>query len=435
MERRGGVEACLEACRAAARTLSLHATAAALTLRDTFCAEALSRYVAYILARGAIYASSGGDVAACVGLLEEALGIRAAEAFALLPKARENLTLMLICAKQPGALERLESLPLASISDHVWTFGSDFPSVIQELGSQLLTRQLELINGCQHSLHNPHMLHEMKSAAQLSLLRVFSVRIQYVEQIIKKSVSDSEMSQTVLWSEYIRCIGDFDSTQLATAAALQILGDETETPVCCVLTVLLTWFVETPDRCMADKTRQRCELFMRSIDINHEDLFSSTYMVEKMKLNATIPPVELVAFYILYSMKERETVQQYELLSNTPVALYATDTNAVVLLLMAQARLTAAMNDLDRFSTSLERALYILRYPFLTWGSPLDIFWDSLVDIAHYTTLVLYSLVPVLLKSQGEKTGEWRLEILKIGERLAVLHPLLREHASAGSGV
>ncbi|CCW65049.1 unnamed protein product [Phytomonas sp. EM1] len=433
IEQHESVESCVETCRVAARTLSAQASAASLTLKDTFCAETISRYVAHIVAQGAVYASRGADIAACVALLEEALGIHPCQAFALLPKARENLTLMLICAKQTGGLSQAECLPLASISDHSWTFCRYFPNVTQELCGQLLAGQLELINSCQRSLLNQHMLDEMKSAAQLSLMRVFSVCIQYMEQIMRKLVADSEISQAVLWSEYIHCIGDFDSAQVASAMALQLITDDTKPPVSCILTVLLIWFMDTPDVCMTDKVLQRCALFMQNVGIDQGEIFSSTYMVEKMKVNPTIPPVEWVSFYILYSMKE-ETLQQYELLSNIPVALYVTDTNAVVLLLMAQARLAADMDDLARFISSLKRALYILRHPFLMWGSPLDIFWNSLVGIAHCTTLMLYSLVPVLLKSLGGKTMEWRLSILKVGEQFGVLHPLLKEHISARDG-
>lgn len=417
------VAACTSACWAAVDALSIQATAAcSVDPPDTLYALHAARHMAYVLVRCAA-ALASRDTDAAVTLLSAV--VEQGSSLLLTPIALTNFALLLIVLKQTGTLaEVAATLPLGAVSDQLFTLGACFPRRPQEFCGQLLNGQLELIAACQRERFDPQLLEKMKASVQLSLLRAFSVSLQYVEQILKKAAPHSETTQGVLWTEYARCVALHDSTSAARQVTVALL-DTAVTDCSCLLGLLLSWHVAVY-REKVDALAERC---CAAFEHRHH-LPPSSSLEEKYvagSATADVQVVEWIAYGILSASQAPTHVARHAALCALPLELLVADVDGAVLWLFAMVKNAAAVADLAVFTDGVERALVVLQEYHVRCWSPLDVWYDEVIGTPHCVVLRLYQTLPALLSSAGDHTEAWRVVVLQVASRLGVLHPLLRD--------
>eukprot|EP00796_Vickermania_ingenoplastis_P009727 gene9727-6815_t len=330
--------------------------------------------------------------------------------FFLVPVALHNITLLCAAVHQATeyGLQGVDLLPLGAISDQIFLL-SDAGSHSPGGAVPLLNQHLKLLNRCEEATLQCSLMDELRTSAQLSLMRCFHLRLAVAEQLVLKSFMNGEVSQSVLWLEQLSMMERDDTIDHGTEMTGALLDACAESRNYLAL-LLLVWRLEG-----------RGVVPLLPADVVLDDSSDSTLGDTECCLNAAA----------------RIIVQSYPLVLEERVKLlrdglvdprFCHDPNAITLILMALLRIHAVQENVEAFTVSLRMAGTVLLEQHLAWWSPLDVFYDEIIGVPHFTLLLVFRLVPALLmqRSLEGATLEWRQRVLDVGASLGVLHPLLR---------
>lgn len=318
----------------------------------------------------------------------------------LLPIALQNLSLMLVAVQQQGHLAGVSHLPLGAVSDLLFVL-SPSNDVHQEVG--VLNRQLQLHNRCEEDGLHPGLLEQLKSAAQVSLLRSRHVTAEVMETLMMKSSLSGATLQTSLCLEYVgRVEQSAGPRECKVAAAALAAGVEGQNQLAYLL---LRW------RC--------CDTVCQKDSQSGSEEGSELSCLEV---------AARAVLHACYCTDEPHHGLEYiqECMTAAPCRH---DPLAVILLLVGLLKQAGRSSlSLSDFMNCLRVAVDVLLEQHLMWWSPLDSFYQQVIGLPHYAVWLAFYVLPAVLSGRPtESVAEWRRAVLTVGNQYACVHPLLRQ--------
>lgn len=403
-------------------------------------------------------------------LLQEATNTT--DKYYLSPVAVQNFLLLQIAIEESvlHSLERIDTalntLPLGAISEHAFAL-SHHSIDNRQTRISVLQQQLQLLQKKKDTLHFS-LLDELRSAAQVSMLRTFwNASLPMVEQLLRKSSSTGEMTATAMWMEYFQLVGLKDVQDHSIISALfhelsvpKIKNEEEadveqeSEPRFFLLSLLLKWRLENRFYAIKSEEQKDNQSMVFSYQIHSGRFNASTPEIhshftseaetsaccEKSSISAScttssfLTPVEEVASLIIQEAElnhsDVEAIHYLQgLVSDSRFLLDAHCTWLLLMALLRRCSFSLAPLALRKewFEMSLTCAITVLQEQHLMWWSSIDTFFDEVIGFSHYAILLVYQLVPVILGIDSANTEEWRNVVLKVGlSQCGFLHPLLR---------
>ncbi|ORC89103.1 uncharacterized protein TM35_000131070 [Trypanosoma theileri] len=404
---------CISECLKCSEEMAAYVVKTTLLSCDIQWSSTAARYIAYMIAITCMSVVEKDDVAGAELLLSTVL--EAPGNFSLLPLAQQNFTMMLITLRERKQMEEMKALPLASISDVLFTFSEYLPHKLSEQSKRLLQKHCGFLSMCETQGIHMELIDSMKSAISVSLMRAHSTDLKRVEDILQQASIVTNMSFAELWSEYLRiteqCHGALHLLKLTKS-----LSENCQSPLLMFRLLQYLTFHGEDENIIRDKFIER---------------FASSYgfslkNVPIMALSDTpgIPAVDWIPFLILYS-RQLNPRERIELLHGIPVSIYCKVVELVYLLLLETLHASILLEDDKLFGNCAFRSLYILREPLLLTFSSIDCGFEDMVSSAHVACWMVYKSIPVMVGSASHLTARYREIILDVGEQLHVLHPYL----------